>query len=181
MATSHSWQLTSGSRVYADLRSKGLLKFVAHDRTVVASPAPALLEVPDADALDVEIEVDIPAREFQPAGDDLDGKQRREFIETMRGPKVLAVKQHPEIRFRGRYRGDWSAGILSGGLQLRGKAHDIEMPLLLESEDSGYRVTGVWTGTMRDLGIQPFKAFLGALQLKDWLRLRLDAKVVRAI
>ena len=39
---------------------------------------------------------------------------------------------------------------------------------------------GAWEGRLTDLGIKPFKALLGALKLEDWIRLRLEASLVRA-
>ena len=81
---------------------------------------------------------------------------------------VLHAKKHPTIRFEGTF--DISAAELSGELELLGQRRAISAPVI---EDSG-----VWRGEFvvhqPDFGIEPYRAFMGALKVEADVTVRFE-------
>jgi hypothetical protein len=164
-------ELSPDSRVLVDLEATGLLRAVGHDPTLTARPRPATI---DTDGGDVALVFRV--RDVEPPAD-LSPSDREKMLDNLRSREVLDAERFPEVEVRGRYEGTMEGGTLAADVVVRGAPHRIRVPLRAAAEDGGYAVTGTWEGTLTDLGIKPFKALLGALKLKDWIRLRVDARL----
>jgi YceI-like domain len=167
-------ELSPDSRVLVDLQATGLLRAVGHDPTLTARPQRATL---DTDAGNVSIVFQV--RDVDPPAD-LSASDRDKMIENLRSPDVLDAARFPTVEVRGRYDGTREAGTLAGDVVVRGAAHRLRMELRAAKRGEEYLVTGTWEGKLTDLGIKPFHALLGALKLKDWIRLRVEARLTPA-
>jgi polyisoprenoid-binding protein YceI len=170
--------LLDDSRVFIDLRASGLLAGVAHDPTLVAVPE---LVAIDADLehgdVDAPVSVRFAAADIEPPLE-LRDADRDKMRANLLGPEVLDASHHPRIELRGRYVGTLAEGTLSGDLEIRGRSRAIAMPVDVEREANRLIVRGSWEGPLSALGVKPFRALLGALKLADWVRLRLDARLL---
>jgi hypothetical protein len=172
-------ELAPPSCVLVDLRASGLLRAVGHDPTLVARPELPLVlpETGEGDAIDLPVEARFRADGIEPPHS-IPEADRAKMREHMLGPEVLDARRHPAIDFRGRYRGTLAHGALVGHLVVRATPRPIELPLRATRAGDVLSVAGAWEGTLTELGIKPFKALLGALKLDDWLRLRVDVRVM---
>jgi hypothetical protein len=171
----------AGSRVLVDVRSKGLVSALDHAITFTGSPAPFIIRgvsgvgrttaAGESGALDVEVMVRVPVSSFEPPAD-VSRFDRDKMTDNLRGKDVLDMARVPSLVFRGRYTGTLAGGTLAGDLEVRGEARSVALDVNVSRTGHGLRAEGAWQGTLRDLGIKPFKALFGALKLEDWVRIR---------
>jgi hypothetical protein len=170
----------AGSRVLVDVRSKGLVSALDHAITFTASPAPFTIRgvsgvgsttAAESGALDVEVMVRVPVSSFEPPAD-VSRFDRDKMTDNLRGKDVLDMARFPSLVFRGRYTGTFAEGTLAGDLEVRGEARSVALDVKVSRTGDVLRAEGAWQGTLRDLGIKPFKALFGALKLEDWVRIR---------
>jgi hypothetical protein len=171
-------QLTSDSRVLLDLRSTGLLRAVAHHPTLTARLDPVWLEVPDGAAIDLPVEVRFRSDLIEPA-EDLAPSDRDKMRANLRGPEVLDVARFPTVDLRARYTGTLERGRLEGELSVRGSPFGLTMEVLIAQDGYARTVRGTWSGRLTEVGVKPFRSFLGALRLEDWIRVRVEARLVQ--
>jgi hypothetical protein len=164
--------LSPDSRVLVDLQATGLLRAVGHDPTLVARPQEATFDT------DGEVALVFRVRDIEPPAD-LSASDRAKMTDNLRGRDVLDAERHPEVAVRGRYEGTVESGTFAADVSVRGVSRRIRVPLCASPTGDGFEVTGTWDGALTDLGIRPFKALLGALKLRDWVRLRVEARVRR--
>jgi YceI-like domain len=166
--------LAADSRVLIDLRAAGLLGAVGHDPTLSAAPSAVSLEVPEAGGgeLDVAVEARIPVDAIEPPAD-MSASDRAQMRDNLRGRDVLDAAHWPSVDFRGRFAGTLTRGRLSGAFVVRGSERPVAIDVTISRRDAEFVAEGDWTGSLTELGIKPFRALLGALKLKDWIRLRL--------
>jgi hypothetical protein len=164
--------------VLIDLRASGLLRAVGHDPTMLAVAQSFALDVRDAGggAIEVAIDARFPVEAIEPPAD-LSPDDHAQMRDNLRGRDVLDAAQWPTVDFRGRYAGTLTGGTLSGDLVVRGVPRPVSLEVAVSRDDETFVATGTWEGKLTQLGIKPFKALLGALKLKDWIRLRLDARL----
>jgi hypothetical protein len=165
-------------RVIIDLRSAGLLGIVGHDPRLTARAEPFAVTVGEG-PVDTAVDVVFRADAIEPSGD-IPESDRRQMSDNLRGPEVLDAARFGTVELRGRYVGTLTGGVLSGDLRVRGAARPLRMEVHVALEGEAIVATGEWVGRLTDLGIKPFTALLGALKLKDWIRLRLEARFSRA-
>jgi hypothetical protein len=166
--------LLDRTRVFVDLRATGLLRGLAHDPTLTASPELVSVEAGEGDSGSATTAV-FRVESIEPPGD-MSAADRGKMLENLRGSEVLDAVRFPTITLRGRYRAATGGGMLSGTLTVRGVARPVSMTVRVVREGDGLVASGAWEGKLTDLGIKPFKALLGALKLQDWIRLRFEAK-----
>jgi hypothetical protein len=164
--------LAADSRVLIDLRAAGLLGAVGHDPTLTAIPPAVSLEVPEAGELYVAVEARIPVDAIEPPAD-MSASDRAQMRDNLRGHDVLDAAHWPSVGFRGRFAGTLTRGRLSGAFVVRGAERPVAIDVAISRRGAELVAEGDWTGTLTELGIKPFRALLGALKLKDWIRLRL--------
>jgi hypothetical protein len=170
-------ELTPESHVAIDLRATGILKAVAHSPTLEARPEPMCLQFgePWPETLDVPVKATFRVERIEPPPD-IPPHDREKMRENLRGGEVLDMAHFPSVELDARYRGNLARGTLAGALVVRGKPRPIAMDVRVTREGEAFRVTGAWEGKLTDLGVRPYKALLGAIQLADWVRLRLEAR-----
>jgi hypothetical protein len=170
-------ELSPDSRVLVDLRAGGLLRAVGHDPTLTAVAQPLVIDVPGSpepeNPVDIQVVARFAADAIEPPAD-LSPSDRDQMRENLRGASVLDTARWPAIDFRGRYAGTLARGTLSGDLVVRGSPRPLTLDVRLSREAVGLVARGAWEGALTQLGVKPFHAMLGALKLKDWIRLRLQ-------
>lgn len=106
---------------------------------------------------------------LEPEGEDLDERDRRILRENLCGEKVLFASRFPAVHYAGDLLLTEGSIRVEGRLTIRGK----EVPLSFQGEIAGdpLKIEGrfFWEGSLRTLGIQPFRGPLGMMWLKDWL------------
>jgi hypothetical protein len=165
------FELTPDSRVIVDLRATGLLRAVGHDPMLSARPEPAWIDLENG-----QVALRFPVADIEPLGDRSE-PDRRKLLANLRGANVLDADRFPTLEVRARYEGTVESGELRGHLVVRGHAREIAMSLRTTRQWDVLVAAGVWEGTLSELGIKPFKALFGALQLRDWIRLRVEARL----
>jgi len=165
------FELSTDSRVFVDLRVAGLLKALGDDVTLSAHVEAASIDLDDG-----RIVVKFPVAEIEPPHD-MPEPDRRKMMDHLRGVDVLDAGRFPVVELRARYQGTVEGGELRGELLLRGQSHPVAMTVSTTRQWDTIVATGVWEGTLGDLGIKPVKALLGTLKLRDWIRLRLEARL----
>jgi hypothetical protein len=164
------FELSRDSRVFVDLRAAGLLKAIGHDVTLSARADAAWIDLDDG-----LVVVKFPVRAIEPPRDMPEPDQHK-MMNNLRGADVLDADRFPVVELRARYEGTIEGGRLWGKLLVRGQPHLIAMTMSTTRQWGVLVATGVWKGTLGELGIKPFKALWGALRLDDWIRLRLEAR-----
>jgi hypothetical protein len=167
------FELTPDSRVYVDLRATGLLRAVGHDPTLSARPEATSIDLDGG-----EVTVRFPVAAIEPPGDMSESDQHK-MMDNMRSSDVLDAGRFPFIELRGRYEGTAAGGELRGELFVRAQPHRIAVPLRATDQWDVVVAAGTWEGKLTDLGVKPFTALFGALKLKDWIRLRVEARFRR--
>jgi hypothetical protein len=165
------FELSPDSRVFIDLRATGLLRAVGHDPALSARPQPATVDLEDG-----QIALRFPVADIEPLGD-MSEPDRRKLVANLRGADVLYAARFPMVEVRARYVGTVESGELRGQLVVRGQPREVAMNLRTTRQWDVLVAAGAWEGTLSELGIKPFKALFGALQLKDWIRLRVEARL----
>jgi hypothetical protein len=164
-------ELLRDSRVYVDLQATGLLRAVGHDPTLTAVPEPTTLD------LGGEVSIAFPVRDIAAPGD-MSASDQDKMLEHLRGPEVLDAARFPVVTLKARFDGSVAdGGSLQGTLGVRGSPRPLRLRLSATRGDDLLVAGATWQGTLTDLGIKPFKALLGALKLKDWVRIRVDARL----
>lgn len=153
----------------------GLLARAAHDLCLRAGAAEVSLELLDSDWT---LEVRVPIRALKVRGQvkgqlvsPLSSKDHAEIERNMWGPKVLDAGRHPDAIYRGTCALAGDRVRIQGSLELRGRSQ----PLDLEGawrpvDEDAVEVSGEVTFRQSAWGITPFSALLGAIKLKDPLR-----------
>lgn len=161
------------SRIMVDVRSKGILGALEHEITFGA-PAEAcvIASVPESGRFEAGVAAKLAVAALEPPAD-ASRFDRDKMLENLRGDDTLAMKRWPELELRGRYEGDLEGGTLRGELTVRGTPRPIAFDVRVTKRGEGYRADARWEGTLTQLGVKPFKALLGALQLRDFCRIRL--------
>ena len=150
---------TSHLRIH--LGRAGLMKFLGHDHEIEAPVAEGRVEVVDGDPMRSSV-----ALRFESARLSLvPGSEPENDIpkveERMRGPQVLEVTRHPEIKFVSTsVRLDARDGprvkiVVAGTLTLRGRTLPVAVPLEVLREAGQIVARGGLALSLRDLGIEP--------------------------
>lgn len=152
----------------------GLMAAVAHDLELHTRRVDGHVKI-DADSAEVEATIDLWSLEVHAP---LQGLQKREAEKTMQ-KKVLKRKGASAVISGTVNRAE--PLVLTGTLTLLGsRPRDVRIPLAMDSlTESGFAVSLSHELLQTDYGITPYKAMLGALKLKDQLRIEIDARLAR--
>jgi len=104
---------------------------------------------------------------------------REKVTETMLGPQVLDVEEHPTATFKikSRTKRKTDAGeayVFEGDFTLHGRTKSISVtagPVDSDGKDGRRHLTGEFTILQTDYGITPYKAALGAVRVADKLKI----------
>jgi YceI-like protein len=166
-------KLSPESVAYVDLRAKGLLGMMDHDVTLSARLEPCAIERVEEGPLDLAVEASLRAANLEPPGE-LSAADREKMKKNLLERDVLDADRWPTLSFSGRFTGTKAKGTLAGQLVVRGEPRAVAFEVAVEEKNGTLHARGEWEGTLRALGIKPFKALLGALRLEDWARIRLE-------
>jgi polyisoprenoid-binding protein YceI len=162
------------ARVFVEVRSKGILGALEHHLVFSGAPEAIVVRGVEIDgAFDVAIEARALVAKLLPPAE-TSAADRERMIDNLRGRDVLDAARFPELALRGRYKGTIERGTIDGELVVRGAARALELDVRGSKTDSVYRFDATWEGTQTALGIKPFRAMLGALQLHDWAKIRVE-------
>jgi polyisoprenoid-binding protein YceI len=151
----------AASHVRIHLGRAGLMKFLGHDHEIDAPIAEGRVVVVVGAPARSSVRLRFEARRLSvvPGSEPADDIPKVE--ERMRGPEVLDVAQHPEIRFEstsvageaiepGRYR-----LRVRGTLELKGRPFPVEVPLEVRQSGGALQASGEVGWRLRDLGMEP--------------------------
>jgi polyisoprenoid-binding protein YceI len=164
----------------------GFASGMAHNHVIVAKDLSGSItydpKAPEAIAVTVTVQAaslvaDLPAvtkkykLKSSPSADD-----RKTIEESLKGADQLAVKTHPTIVFKSktakRVKGELH---VTGDFSLRGKTQSITLLVKIShTKDGSLRGTGTFMIKQSDFGYEPYSAFLGAVKVKDAVRIHLD-------
>jgi len=155
----------------------GLLSSIAHDLRL--SLERFEVEV-DADAGTVSgrfwpasLRVDGPVKEGTVDAKGLSERDRRDIHDNIT-EKILQTDRQPEVRFIGKLVVDAPIGRVDGTLSLVGR----DAPLNVTLRHEGGRYLGEVEFVPSKWGIAPFKALMGAIRLRDRVRVVFDLPAV---
>lgn len=103
----------------------------------------------------------------------------REDIRRNLNTKVLGVDRHPEITFvstavHALNDRRWQ---VDGQLTIAGTTAPVRVPVELEPDGDGIRISAAVTITQSSFGIKPYSAMMGALKVADDVEIRAEARV----
>ena len=151
------------SRVRIHLGRSGLLKFMGHEHEIDAPISRGRIEVHPSDPTRSRVDLRWSAPLLAVVPGTEPEKDIPEVEQRMRGPEVLAVEQHPGIRFwsfeirvedADPAAGLWRLHVL-GGLELKGDRHTVEVPLEVRREAEALVATGEVKLRLRRIGVEP--------------------------
>lgn len=130
------------------------------------------LHVP-VDSLSVD-EPELRTREGAEFPPDVPESARDGTRHNMLGSALLDAEAHPEIVLESERLGSVQAdhGVAHVRVDIRGQQHSIDVPLRFERAGTRLTVEGELALKQSDLGLMPFSAFLGALQVLDEMKIR---------
>lgn len=86
---------------------------------------------------------------------------------------LLDGANFPDIRLTGRgVTGRAPDYIVTVALDVKGQGHELQVPVRVEQRADRLLVTGEFTATHADLGLEPFSVMGGLLSVRDEIRLR---------
>jgi polyisoprenoid-binding protein YceI len=168
----------------------GFASGMAHDHVIVAKDLKGSISYDSAKPAAIKVQATVQAASLvadQPAmtkkyklTSSPSESDRKTIEESLKGADQLAVKTHPTISFKSK-----SATLLKGELYvtgtftLRGKTKSISLLVKISKEkDGALRGKGSFTVKQSEFGYEPYSAFLGAVKVKDVVRVHLDLVAV---
>ncbi len=174
------------SRVRVHLGRAGLLAFMGHDHEIDAPVARGRIEV-DLDEparSQVDLRWDATLLAIVPGTEP--EKDVPTVEERMRGPEVLDVERHGEVRFwsfeievreADAAAGRWSL-LVRGGMQIKGARHTVEVPLQVRRQGDEIAAVGEVELHLRRLGIEP-PSVAGVVKVSDEFRVAFEVRARR--
>jgi len=163
----------------------GTLASAGHNHVIASHDLGGTIYVP-ADPLQASFELHVPVatltvdeaalRAQQPPADfpaDVSAAAKEGTRHNMLGPALLDAEHSPEIVLRAlrSERSADAAGVLARvECTVRGQARTLAIPVRYERRDGQLVVAGELPLKQTDLGLTPFSALLGALQVQDEMR-----------
>lgn len=164
----------------------GALAKAGHNHIIASHDVGGTFYVPD-DALHSTFELHVPVAQLTIDEPELRAREGLEFAaevpesaregtrRNMLGEALLNEAQYPEITLVGRRINDAAAAAsIRADVQvtMRGQAHSVSVPVAYALTKGELVASGELPLRQSDLGLTPFSAMLGALQVQDELRIR---------
>jgi polyisoprenoid-binding protein YceI len=167
------------SRVELVVSREGLLKSIGHNHTILAKHISGEVRLNSEQIEDSSVHWSIESASLVVLEDpDLSEKDRKEVQANMQGARILHVESFPKIEFHSTRASDvTSAGenfTLTGRLTLHGVEKEIAFPVRIHVENNLLRATGATTIAQTAFGIRPLRSVLGALRVKDQIKVTFD-------
>jgi polyisoprenoid-binding protein YceI len=173
------------SKLEVDVFRSGFLKMMGHDHEIAAKIFSGEVRLSPARLEDSSVSLNVESASLVVLDDPgVPEKDRKQVQETMQGAEVLNVKAFPKILFH-------STGLshpaktgedftLTGKLNLHGAEKEIAFPVHIHRENNLLRATGAVTVSQTDFGIKPVKVALGAVRVKDQIKVKFNLVTERA-
>jgi polyisoprenoid-binding protein YceI len=125
-------------------------------------------------AIDIRLPVDsltvddpaIRAEEGQSFSSKTSEKDAQGTRRNIMGRKLLQAEQFDEIRvFSKRISGDLPDVVIEAEITLKGAAHSVELPAIVETYDDRLVATGTTSIAHSELGLEPFTAAFGTMRV----------------
>ncbi len=165
---------------------EGPLAALGHNHVISHASVSGYVRLADEPA-DVQVFLTLPVDEFEvdrpdlrvAEGDDfggpLDESAVRGTRSNMLGERVLDANRFPVIEIKSAtVRGELPALLVAVDIDLRGETYRFEMPATVSQDTAMLRAEGEFSVRQSDLGIEPFSVALGALSVRDELRVKYD-------
>ncbi|HBP20383.1 MAG TPA: hypothetical protein DEA08_21650 [Planctomycetes bacterium] len=161
---------------------EGLLSKVAHDLCLEPSEFAVRVERSGAQLESIEVELKVSALRVQGQVKEgrvtpLSAKDHAEIERNLAGPKVLDAARHPTLTWRG-------SGTLAGAriraegqLTLCGRSADLPLSATWEEREGSLWVSGEVRFAQTRFGVTPYKALMGALKVKDEVRVSWELRL----
>jgi hypothetical protein len=164
----------------------GLLAKLAHDLNLRATGWTAPLTVEDGR---FSVRVEVPVKGLRVQGQvkgervvPLKFSDQQDIEKNMRDAKVLDAQRFPEIVYVAEGQEGREGGLsnVAGQLTVKGRTGSLPLAVKIEAEGDALRVTGEVRFDQSDFGIKPFSALMGALKIKDSVRVSWSLRYVTA-
>jgi len=169
----------SQSRIELLVFRGGILRTLGHDHAIAAKKISGEILYNSGNIENSAVHLRIDARALTVLSDpDLSEKDRNEVQATMQGAKVLNIQAFPQIEFHStRVKNVGNTGedlTLTGRLILHGVEKEITFPLRIHPDKNSLRATGAVFVSQGDFGITPIKGGLGAVRVKNEVKISFD-------
>lgn len=179
--TLNAADLSSGAaRLELWTEKEGLLSRAAHDLCIRAEAARLTLD--EAGALEVEVPVSslkVQGQVKRGQVKALSSKDHAEIEKNFSGAAVFDAKRFPHVTYRGTCTLSGSRASVSGELELKGQRRPLALEGTWKVEGQEAVVSGEVTLRQSDWGIAPYSAMLGAIKVKDSLRVSWSLRLRR--
>ncbi|MBL4848456.1 MAG: YceI family protein [Planctomycetes bacterium] len=176
-----SWTLapadlrTCASLLQLWTEKEGLLSRVAHDLCIRAEEANLTLSEDSTGVSTLVLEIPIQGLRVQgqvKRGQikPLSTKDHAEIESSLQSAAVFDAARFPHAIYRGTLERRGDQATLKGELELRGQRRSLPLSATWREVSEGVEVSGEVTLRQSAWGIAPFKAMLGAIKVKDELR-----------
>jgi len=174
------------SRVRVHVDRAGLLSFLGHDHELEAPLASGWIELDRAEPTASRVDLRFHAAELAVVPGTEPAEDVPKVERQMRGPEVLDVERHPEIRF-------WSFAIevvesdpqagrhrlrVQGGLELKGARHRVLAPLEVRLAGDEIVASGEAKLRLSALGVHP-PSVAGVVKVADEFRVEFEVRARR--
>ncbi|HEY3127825.1 MAG TPA: YceI family protein [Acidobacteriota bacterium] len=172
LAQGRVYQVTSGSKVEIHLDTSGFLGFLGDKHLIEAPIQQGRIRYISNDPGKNSVELEFSSASLRVRDPGLEEKKRLEVQQTMEGPQVLDVKNHPRILFKSSsVKQGKGAMEITGDLTLRGNTRKVTV--LAKVNPSGPRLQATGSSRFRqtEFGIKPVTAGGGTVRVKDEVKL----------
>lgn len=182
-AAPEKWEARkNASSFVVHVYKKGALSALAHDHHFVPERWRATGTFNPNDPRVVDIEVEVDARSLRDDQPDLSEEDRKKVEKQAR--ELLEADKHPTIRFtatrldlqRAGKDKDYYSGNLQGHLELRGVKRALRIPVSARWSAGELRINGSAVFKQSDFGIEPYSTALGAIAVKDAVKVEFSLR-----
>ena len=166
-----------GSKVEIHVFKEGAFKMFGHDHLVAAKDISGEAHFDEQKIENARVSLKIATHSIRVVDPGESENDRQQVQATMEGPKVLDVKQFPEITFTServsaarKTAEGWELTV-SGRLKLHGVEKTVSFPLRVHGDKGSVRGEGELSILQTDYGITPVKVGGGTVKVKDKLRI----------
>jgi polyisoprenoid-binding protein YceI len=162
----------SNSLIEVHVGSSGAFGFLGHEHLIQTRLRPESVVVLSTNSGLSRVEVVVDAKGLRVADPELSAKDRQKVQAKMESERVLGVNKFPTIAFKSTSvsREGERGLVVSGNLTLRGQTRGIVLRGTVEQGEARLRVTGSTQFKQTEFGIKPVSAGLGAVRVKDVVR-----------
>jgi polyisoprenoid-binding protein YceI len=181
---------SSKSYLVAITGKSGLFSFAGHEHAILATKWTVEESLDPSNLKASAVSIKIPAaslvidsaeaRKIAGLGSGPGADDVRKIQERMLGPSVLDAQNYPSITFTTKSVEVMSGSELrmTGQFQLHGQTHELRVPLRYAwTRDGELDVSGQFTVKQTDFGIMPESVAVGAVKVKDEVRIRFQVSM----